>query len=788
MAVTAGQFSITFDKVNGVFILEDTTDYAGQSKPLTDVYGNFKIISPAGLTIHNNISPTTPDIDANVSLINNTIPLPLDSNGNVLCGAYSFTYSITDTSDSSVTVVTSAISYTYKSPEIELNISYDCAKPELISEDETNYLVDGVLPTTSVFDHNLFYPPTTGAATINAAADLITTNVFYTLKNVGLQHSSDLTVDLTYDFPLYSVIDQISGNEFEDVICDPGLCDIFCGLYSLWNKYLEKKGSKCANEYLEKFLILSNAAQLVRQAYDCGQSSKIPSIIEEIKLQGNFADECCCDDDSAAPILVTGVGASSNSVVAAGTGIIVGAVVAGTTTTYTVSVDPVVLSNILNITDSIVSAGVGVSVTSATVGNTTTYTVSADYSLTDNVIPVYNSISQDLEDSNMSWDGTELSATGDLELTKTGGVSVIKQVDKNPVSEQYVNGNFMDSVNAGITYSVFNGLNNVTGVYESGFAVYNGNTLEGESKLYKSGADVLLVTQIVDGVNSLLKVNRLADIQTSLTDGTDTTSEVIIPSSKTINSPLFRIDDARAVNGSNYFLVDEAITVKKESLGTAISIGSNTTPGDYTNVIIGDSANSAGTTGSIAIGQGSGIGVLGVNSVAVGESTSVSGANSVAVGSGANGGGSSVMIGEDATCGDSSVVIGASSSATDDSISLGSFLISGAVNNITIGNGTSTPNPLVNTEAKSLLVGFSDVASDKLIHIGRNKTSNYLGGTGTFEFSNQDSGLVQSSKWNFHDGDVEIVNTGSGVIVKSPDNTRWRITVSNAGAISIAAA
>lgn len=37
-------------------------------------------------------------------------------------------------------------------------------------------------------------------------------------------------------------------------------------------------------------------------------------------------------------------------------------------------------------------------------------------------------------------------------------------------------------------------------------------------------------------------------------------------------------------------------------------------------------------------------------------------------------------------------------------------------------------------------------------------------------------------------GDIELETIGKGVIIKSPDGTRWRVTVSNAGAMVVAAA
>lgn len=59
MSLTVVSFTTTFDYTNNVFILTDTTDYAGQSvntlvSSIPDVIGNFKIIDPNGNVIWNN--------------------------------------------------------------------------------------------------------------------------------------------------------------------------------------------------------------------------------------------------------------------------------------------------------------------------------------------------------------------------------------------------------------------------------------------------------------------------------------------------------------------------------------------------------------------------------------------------------------------------------------------------------------------------------------------------------------------------------------------------------------
>jgi hypothetical protein len=72
MALTTVSFQTTFqyDQSPKTFKFVDDTDYAGQSVPLANVTGVFKIVDPLGNTIYNNTNHSAPDINPAVSLIN----------------------------------------------------------------------------------------------------------------------------------------------------------------------------------------------------------------------------------------------------------------------------------------------------------------------------------------------------------------------------------------------------------------------------------------------------------------------------------------------------------------------------------------------------------------------------------------------------------------------------------------------------------------------------------------------------------------------------------------------
>lgn len=80
--------SLTFGKL----VFEDISDYAGAGLDPADTEGIFNIISPLGVYYAGTF--TSPDIDGAVSLVFDTLDIPLVSNLQYLLGGYTFTYSI----------------------------------------------------------------------------------------------------------------------------------------------------------------------------------------------------------------------------------------------------------------------------------------------------------------------------------------------------------------------------------------------------------------------------------------------------------------------------------------------------------------------------------------------------------------------------------------------------------------------------------------------------------------------------------------------------------------------
>ena len=351
-------FKITFDLPNGNLILEDTTDYSGAVYPsgATAIGVNYKVVSPSGTTIHNNTSTTDYDCypltDPEFS-----IPLPTDSEGNVLPGAYEVTMK-TDFVDASGDVVetygpnvVSAPNFNFTAPQGSQNVVIDYYGQVISSTDTTNYTVNGQTYTDidrvmRIKHSNMIQPP---VPDVTATGNFVSTQQFYGSEQ-GLEYVFELEATVTWVFTNYDVIAAVENTQQREIYVPDYICKVFCVLSALEKRYRQ---AKCGNERdlklnFHPFIIATAYAQLMMNAYKCGKIASVEAYKEAIFNLGNAEDGCCCDEGNK-PQLIVGIGGG------AGTTIVQG--VNGETTvsfdgsnTYTVGLAPEVLDllNALN--------------------------------------------------------------------------------------------------------------------------------------------------------------------------------------------------------------------------------------------------------------------------------------------------------------------------------------------------------------------------------------------------------------------------------------------------------
>ncbi len=420
--LTTIDFSATFQlelSPNKELLITDLTDYAGQS--VTAASGAILVTTPTGSTIANTIT------DPLTTTTNDTpIVLPTLPDGTVVPGNYSVQYTVTESApDSEVVVLTRDFDFTYISPTIAIELTADCVKPELSSQDSTAYTVGGVLPTI-VRDHKVFYPASLELTELQSTGVLITTSTFYTE-----QHQSKITSDLTYNISAnYIITDQIVGPETLDVSCDARVCDIYCCLKAEYGRYVAARGVNKVLEaqHLDNFIQMNVYASAIGTAIRCGETSKVDEYTAEILRIGNCEPGCGCVDGEPVPVVgLAGVSGGNIVVDSGGSPVTVTSNTVGSTTTYTVSIDGAFVTKVNGLFNTTVVAGTGITIPAPFIdgsGNKT-YTISANASDVPNILS-FNVV--------IDMNGASLPVITISDIAKTGpaftdtGISLVNRI------------------------------------------------------------------------------------------------------------------------------------------------------------------------------------------------------------------------------------------------------------------------------------------------------------------------------------------------------------------------
>lgn len=361
------------------FVFVDTSDYAGQGITTSNVNGCFKITSPSGIVIYNNVdfSNSGCDVRVSVSTTNQTtISLPIGIDSLVEPGVYTILYTVKDITASPVFyTVTNSYTYSYTSPTVGINQTINLVVPLFTSIDTTSYPIAGATYTLTRV-HTLYYPVGSagaGSPTISSS-QTIPVSVFYN----GTQTTS-ISSTLTYTFSDGLMVHDIVTGSQEILVNDYDICTMSCCIRSMEEQLAAFKLTDTAqyNLLLPQFNLVMAYVGLINLSIECGLTTNIPGYITTIQTLTHCTDACsgCSDEGSQ----VVGMGITNlDVVVAAGTGISVTPVTVGSTTTYTVSLGSSWITLINSLYNTVVAAGPGVTVVpSGPVSNTITYTVSS---------------------------------------------------------------------------------------------------------------------------------------------------------------------------------------------------------------------------------------------------------------------------------------------------------------------------------------------------------------------------------------------------------------------------
>ncbi len=353
------------------FKLTDDTDYTTEGIALTDVRGLFKITAPDGSIAYENAGYaasdfTAPDIDADVSLINSLISLPLDSNGDVQLGNYVVEYKIdvagavqTGVYDKSFSVENCHID-----PLVDIDFTIDCFNSNLTSTDNTDYGTElAPTPTSVTRTHTAYAPPTTGLS------DTVTSNKILVASPIATKTwTLGISTVVQWDYPDgLCVISTIVGETEAEVVCDVSICDIFCCIDKLYNRY---KAALATNSVLASEIkttqldVVALDLVLFQKALECGRNDKAQAYYDHILEVSGCEPGCSCSDDDVSVVIPVCVVAGTTVVDACGNGAItVTANTIGNTTTYTVCFQQALLDRLNALFNTTLTAGAGISVT-----------------------------------------------------------------------------------------------------------------------------------------------------------------------------------------------------------------------------------------------------------------------------------------------------------------------------------------------------------------------------------------------------------------------------------------
>jgi hypothetical protein len=301
---TIPQFRVTYNNSAKTMTLLDLVQggYSGYGT-LSQFKGLFQAKDPDGNIFYQNAgysitAPvfTYPDTDGNANLWTFTaFALPLDGNGNVKLGTYTFNYVCTINAGSTFVVVTKTYSYQYVSPTVVILQEVSCEQSTLTSTDDTadNYeiVINSVrfTPSTLTRSHTVTKPSDSGFTPIpGTTADRVRvigggstdatelwTNDWQTDISTVLQYNLATWNDVAGAVVWIVVTDTATGHKGIDVQCADCDCTLLQCYLNLLDRYDEaEKGHRRGAFELREVVIKATAyMEAYSKELECGKDT-----------------------------------------------------------------------------------------------------------------------------------------------------------------------------------------------------------------------------------------------------------------------------------------------------------------------------------------------------------------------------------------------------------------------------------------------------------------------------------------------------------------------------------
>jgi len=306
---------------NGNFILTADDVYTSQGIALSDVIGYYDIVFPDGTGYTGSFA--TPDFDGGTSLVTNDIPIPKDSFGYYMKGAYSFTLYVrvggavlAGDYTSATATFNNTTTFCAIPTNLDIDIVSDCFMRKIKATDNTTYTVFTIDTETLT----LTPPANTGQSSYTVSGQELT----YSFTHTGIyQVSGDVL--LTYTSSIFTVNARVETATGQTVKCDYDLCSLNTCINTFYtNIQLKSKKYGGLNQYLQPNSVQWENYQLLPQlilrhdmALQCGQFGIADTLYQQIKTIVDC--DCGCDDcgDDTTPKLVNpyGTGGGSNGTI-----------------------------------------------------------------------------------------------------------------------------------------------------------------------------------------------------------------------------------------------------------------------------------------------------------------------------------------------------------------------------------------------------------------------------------------------------------------------------------------
>lgn len=368
-AITAAA-KATFNLDTPAIKFEDLADYQALGVDIIGgdtVKGILKITSPAPVILYTNANWSAgygaPDIDINAA--------DRDLSGVAFVtsvqGNYKFEYNVQviydpggQAEETQILNIIILKNFCCDLPTVAITHQVDCQCGILISTDSTVLPVDGVIPVVDSRVHTVIHP----SGLIPALPDTVSGGLTITISPIyggtvadPATYTTRIVLILTYTFSGGVIITgTITGTKERPVTCPSNLCDLYCCVvqtYRRWRNILLRNNAK-AKLLQEIYYSTMANVQLYQLGSRCGMSLDQNQLYEDILRMAECSAGCGCEEGTPQLIVPT-CGSAITAVVDAGSGIVVSVNTAGGITTYTVSIDPVVLAQIAAATDTVLT-------------------------------------------------------------------------------------------------------------------------------------------------------------------------------------------------------------------------------------------------------------------------------------------------------------------------------------------------------------------------------------------------------------------------------------------------